>query len=117
MKMCCKCHSAPRQENHNYCRPCQLAYNRERAKKMGGWWAMKTPEQKRRATVRHYILHRLYRGQESKQPCEKCGNPETEFHHLDYERMTRNVRHLCHDCHMEEERLKKSQLTDSAEKV
>lgn len=78
---------------------------------MGGWWAMKTPEQKARAVVRRYIHTQLQRGKFKRKPCEVCGEPATEFHHLNYERMTLDVRHLCHKHHMEEELKIKRRLT------
>lgn len=97
--MCSRCKKNPREKSHNYCRECKNASRREWARKHGGHWACLTPEQRKRATVRMFIDHRVHRGKLKRLPCYECGNPITEFHHLDYEPRTLNVEHLCQSCH------------------
>jgi hypothetical protein len=71
-----------------------------------------TPEQKRKATVRAYINNKVHTGKMQRKPCEVCGEP-SEFHHLDYNDRTLNVRNLCPKHHDEEER----RLTADGNKV
>jgi len=101
--MCCRCKANPRLPYHNYCQACKNKSVVEWAARKRGWWNSKSPEQKKKSTVRAYINHKVHRGQLDRKPCEICGKP-SEHHHLDYEDRTLNVRHLCRKHHRSEEK-------------
>lgn len=58
-------------------------------------------ERKRRANVRSYANAYQRRGKIQKSDCEKCGDPNSEKHHDDYDEPLQ-VRWLCRACHMAE---------------
>jgi hypothetical protein len=111
-KLCSFCKTQPRARGKKYCKECANAYLKGWRDSHGGSWACLTEEQKRKATARRYINTQLGRGKIVRGPCVKCGSPNTEFHHLDYLDRTRNVIDLCRPCHEQEERIKKSKLTE-----
>jgi hypothetical protein len=55
-------------------------------------------EQRRRMTVRAYANTYKRRGWLVQTACEKCGDPDTQMHHVDYSRPL-DVRWLCRPCH------------------
>ena len=111
-KLCSFCKVQPRAKGKNYCKDCANAYMKGWRDSRGGSWSCLTKEQRRKATARRYVYTQLQRGKIKREPCAKCGNPQTEFHHLDYNDRTMNVMHLCRPCHEEAERIKKSWLTE-----
>lgn len=65
-------------------------------------WRTKHPltkEQKRRDSARSYAGVYLRRGKLIKQPCERCGDPDSQMHHDDYS-LPLDVRWLCRPCHL-----------------
>lgn len=109
---CSKCKVEPRAKGKNYCKACANAYMAQWVKDHGGVWESKTPEQKNKAVVRQYAHFLLQSGKIERGPCQVCGSPDTEFHHLNYNPRTRDVIDLCEFHHCEVERLKKNGLTD-----
>jgi hypothetical protein len=101
-KPCLKCGLRPHAKGHRWCSPCHREYQRSWAKKRGGWWNCINKEQKRKAVIRRYTQTLLDSGRLTKQPCEVCGNPNTQGHHDTYEDdpAQRKVRWLCPDHHL-----------------
>lgn len=101
-KKCSHCKVAERLEYSTYCAECKRTTDNARIKKNGGWWQYITPEQRKKCVVRKFIHNRVKAGTFERKPCEVCGGP-SEFHHLDYEPRTLNVRHLCKEHHKQAE--------------
>jgi hypothetical protein len=57
-----------------------------------------TPEQRRKDTCRSYANVYQQRGWLIPEPCRRCGKPETQKHHPDYDRPL-EVEWLCVPCH------------------
>jgi hypothetical protein len=53
---------------------------------------------KQKDRARNKAWHALNNGRLTRQPCEVCGHPETEFHHDDYTKPLM-IRHLCRKHH------------------
>lgn len=111
-KLCSKCRTQPRATGKNYCSKCANDYLNKWREGHGGSWKCLTESQKEKAKVRRFIHHRIEAGTVDRKPCEVCGNPDTQVHHLDYAPRTLNVIHLCQPHHLELEKLKKNGLTD-----
>lgn len=60
-------------------------------------------DQRIKANARAYANVYESRGKLAKMPCEKCGTPDSEKHHDDYEKPL-DVRWLCRACHLAEHR-------------
>lgn len=71
------------------CRECKAAWMRE-ARASGKWPWASTQATRARAVVKMAIR----RGTMKREPCEICGEPEAQAHHLDY-RKPKQVRWLC----------------------
>ena len=103
---CSRCKQLPRLPYHNYCAACKNASHMEWSERQK---VKPVPDEKRRKrSARHYINTLYKRGKIKRQPCEKCGAPSLNFHHLDYEDRTTNVQHLCFKCHVQAEREKRN---------
>jgi hypothetical protein len=105
MKPCSIC-TEPHNRNGRYCRDCHAAYMRE--------WRKShplTPEQRKKANARAYANVYQRRGKLIPQPCEDCGAPEAEKHHLDYDQPLL-VTWICRLCH--EDRHKAGKLDRAA---
>ena len=81
---------------HRYCL-------RHKAEHMRVWRRThrQTPIQRKRANARSYAKVYLKRGKLEKQPCEKCGEVNSQMHHPDYSEPLRVV-WLCRHCHLKE---------------
>lgn len=71
----------------------------ERKRAAGLKYARKKSGRKERL-VRREAREAMRRGDIERQPCEVCGDPDTEMHHDDYDKPL-EVRHLCRPHHME----------------
>jgi len=76
--------------SNGLCRPCHAEHMRRHRRR---YWEL-TPEQKRRANARSYANCYQRRGLLVPQPCETCGDPDSQKHHDDYDRPLA-VRWLC----------------------
>jgi hypothetical protein len=92
---CSRCEN-DRAENSRYCRECRKAYNRERRKTVP-----MTPEQRRKDIARSYAGVYKKRGKLVQEPCVKCGDQNSQMHHLDYSKPL-EVIWLCRKCHLSE---------------
>lgn len=110
--LCSRCRTKPKAKGHNYCRECKNTSRREWAKRHGGNWKALGTEQRQKCTARKYAYNLVKRGRLQAQPCEVCGSLKAEIHHLNYNRMTLDIRWLCKKHHDEAERVKKSLLTE-----
>ena len=79
----------------SYCHACHAAYVRATRPKHSEL----TDEQRLKANARSYANTYKGRGKLIPQPCESCGDPETESHHDDYSKPL-DVRWLCRKCHL-----------------
>jgi hypothetical protein len=57
------------------------------------------PEQRRKDSARSHAGVYKRRGYLVQQPCENCGDPNSEMHHPDYDQPTA-VRWFCRPCHL-----------------
>lgn len=110
-ELCSRCKESPRARGKNYCTKCANEYMRNWLSERGGSWAVKTPEQRRLATVRHYAHWLVSSGKVSRTLCVFCGAPGNEFHHYDYEPRTRNFESVCTQCQGDAHRFLNSVLT------
>lgn len=90
---CVKCHSQAG-SGSKYCNPCHAA-------NMRGWRKTHplTAEQRIKDNARSYANSYLARGKLIREPCENCGNENSEMHHDDYSKPL-VVRWLCRCCHL-----------------
>jgi hypothetical protein len=96
--ICPKCDLRPKLENHGYCRECKNDSTAAwEAKRRGG---LPEPFILSKKTTRHYVNTLFQRGKIKRKPCEFCGAPSVNFHHLDYYAKTTNIQHVCHNCHV-----------------
>jgi len=56
------------------------------------------PEQARRVRARQRVNQQVQRGTLQRQSCERCGVPNAQTHHPDYQKPT-EIRWLCPKCH------------------
>lgn len=105
--MCSRCKKKPRAKGHNYCKECRSDAVKKCVLNKGGWWGyvVSDPERHKRALSRKLIYNWLIRGKIQRQPCELCGDPNSESHHDDYS-IPGSVRWLCKKHHEEADRLK-----------
>lgn len=92
---CGKCLGEHDRWNQRLCLTCHAAYMRE--------WRKTHPltaEQRRKDAARSYASVYKRSGLLVPQPCERCGSPNVEMHHLDYARPLA-VRWLCREHRME----------------
>lgn len=54
-------------------------------------------------SARTIVRQRVYRGTIKRQPCEVCGEPNAQAHHIDYAKPL-DIRWLCHAHHVAEHR-------------
>jgi hypothetical protein len=73
------------------------AYDRARGKEKKTALKKDHPE---KWAARRYVVHAVYMGRMTRQPCEVCGEHKTEGHHPDYSK-PKEVVWLCHKHHME----------------
>jgi ribosomal protein S27AE len=59
------------------------------------------PEEQHKNRARHVVNHAISDGKLTRQPCERCGNPDVHAHHDDYDKPL-EVRWLCQRCHTHE---------------
>lgn len=93
-KICGKCGINPRRPTHAYCLSCHAKGMREYRKTHP-----LTKEQRIKDTCRSYAYVYFKRGKISKNPCEKCGNNNSQMHHPDYGKPL-CVNWLCRKCHL-----------------
>ena len=84
-----------RYKSQRYCNECHAKYMRDNRPKHSEL----TVEQREKATARAYAREYLKRGKITKQPCEDCGNIESEIHHSDYSKPLL-ITWLCRSCHL-----------------
>lgn len=94
---CSRCGGLRNRTGQKYCRACHAAYQRENRLK----YSELNPEQRMKSNSRAQANNAQRRGQIIKQPCEKCGEPESQKHHDDYSKPLA-VRWLCAGCHQAE---------------
>lgn len=93
MKRCSKCR-IEHNGSHRYCAPCFAAYQRE--------WRKTHPlseESRKRDNCRSYASVYKRRGILRQNPCEHCGDPKSQMHHIDHE-LPLDVTWLCRPCHL-----------------
>lgn len=60
-----------------------------------------SPALRAKRRIRSFTRTYVNRGKITQRPCEECGNPDSEIHHIDYTVANRlNVRWLCRPCHL-----------------
>lgn len=94
-KRCSSCGTFHDRLHSRYCNDCSNRYMRD--------WRKTHPlsvEQRRKANVRSYARVYQRRGKLLQQPCEVCGNPNSQKHHDDYSQPL-IVRWLCRDHHLQ----------------
>jgi ribosomal protein S27AE len=104
---CAKCGEVlelSRVYKQRYCKKCHAEYMRENRVK----YKNLSPDAKLKSNARAYAnVYQNQYGRLVKQPCEKCGNENTEKHHEDYSKPL-EVIWLCRQCHLDHH---KNQLT------
>ncbi len=103
---CSKCKEFPRRPYHNYCHRCGNESTRQSSARKRA--RTPKPHITKKQRVRRFIYTLFQAGKIQRLPCELCGKPSAHFHHLDYEERTTNVMQVCHRCHVELERHKRS---------
>jgi len=96
MGLCSGCHARRDRGIQRYCKKCHAEYMRENRPKHSEL----TDKQRKKANARSYANVYLNRGKIDRKPCEKCGSPESQMHHEDYNRPT-DVTWLCRECHLD----------------
>ena len=108
MKPCVRCGGENKRECHSYCNLCHAANMRATRPKH-----RELPDDARKkANARSYANVFLRRGKIIKQPCEICGNPNSEKHHDDYSKPA-EVRWLCRKHHLEHHKKLKTNATEN----
>lgn len=107
---CSRCGGVRDRPSAPYCRECRAAYARENRPKHSEL----SPEQRAKANARSTANVAQTRGQLVKQPCEKCGEADTQKHHDDYSKPL-EVRWLCALCHQQEHKSVIESHADSVE--
>lgn len=92
------------------------AYDRERAKHPERMRAMSAVAKqwrqadRRRGAAHNAVAHAIRSGRLVRQPCERCGDPNSYAHHEDYDKKL-DVNWLCQPCHKQRHReLKEAQM-------
>jgi hypothetical protein len=84
------------------CRQCASArtsqWKRENRERANAGTAAYKRRHKERVNARNAVAVAVMRADLTRQPCEVCGEPETEAHHEDYARRL-DVQWLCHEHH------------------
>jgi hypothetical protein len=57
-----------------------------------------SPEERRKDNARSYAGVYKRRGKLEQRPCQRCGSPDSQMHHHDYDRPL-DVVWLCRPCH------------------
>ena len=95
--ICNRCGKNPRRsEKETWCKACHAEYMRINRPKHSEL----NDEQRKKANARSYANVYKRRGKLIQEDCIKCGNPESEMHHEDYDKPL-EVTWLCRDCHLE----------------
>jgi hypothetical protein len=79
----------------------QRFHDPDRKKKTLEYQRRRRAKNRGKNAARAAISRDIRSGKIVPQPCEKCGNPKTEAHHVDY-RKKKDVRWLCFKHHREE---------------
>ena len=95
MTPCSRCKSVPPRVGQKYCRACHAAYMRENRPRHSEL----PPEARRKANVRSYANTYQQRGKLVQEPCQVCGDRDSEKHHPDYSQPLL-VEWLCRPCHL-----------------
>lgn len=101
MTICIRCKKEKRQPHQRYCKGCHNAYMREWRKTH-----KLTPSQRHRDRCRGYAHIYYKRGLLLKEPCQICGDPNSQMHHDDYNHPL-DVKWLCRKHHIRYHRLMK----------
>ena len=107
LNKCKECTKIDVSKNYSDKREYYAEYERERAQRQERKKAAIRYQRKRRKKfpekyIAYCAVNNAVRdGRLKKQPCEKCGNPETQAHHEDYSKPL-DVRWLCRKSHLEE---------------
>lgn len=93
VRRCYRCgEPQPPERAHGYCRRCFNAYSRERRV---------LPEQRRKNLARYQSKKAHRAGVLTSRPCQRCGDPDIEMHHRDYDQPLQ-IDWLCRSCHLQE---------------
>lgn len=79
-----------------YCKSCYNEYSREHKPK----YNQLSIEEKKKKICRTYAGRYVRKGKIVKQSCSKCGNPNSEMHHENYDKRL-EVIWLCRGCHVD----------------
>jgi hypothetical protein len=95
-RYCSTCGITPVRFEQRTCTYCHAAWMRRNRRPYRDF----TPEEKRRADARSKAGIYKRRGILVQQPCEACGETDSQMHHPDYAKPLA-VRWLCEPCHLE----------------
>lgn len=102
---CSKCKAEleeSRKGKQRYCKKCHAAHMRTTRPKH----SCLTEPQRKKANARSYVNEYLRRGKIKKEPCQVCGDNNSQMHHEDYSKPL-EVIWLCRKHHLELHSIKK----------
>lgn len=82
--LCPKC-GRRKPKQFGYCQPCSTAVLRQWRRKNKNYRLL-SKEEKKRHIARAYAQSYIKKGKLVQQPCRDCGNPNTQPHHVDYDK-------------------------------
>jgi len=95
--LCIKCNKNERRSgSQRWCNDCHVEYMRD----IRPNHSELTDEQRKRANARSYANVYKNRGKLIQGNCEKCGSPDSQMHHDDYDKPL-EVTWLCRDCRLQ----------------
>ena len=94
LDLCSRCGDEERAPGQRWCRSCRNFYMRENRPKQSELPLLEQRKAAVRAETRKLIRRRVL----VRAPCERCGEPKAEVHHIDYAQ-PELVEWLCFDCH------------------
>lgn len=93
---CIKCKTNERRNGQRWCKECHAANMRLKRPT----YSALTEEQRQRNKCRAYANVYKQRGKLIQEPCEQCGDNNSEMHHEDYSKPL-EVKWWCRDCHLQ----------------
>jgi|SRR5580704_13297039 hypothetical protein len=114
--LCPECGVAPKPKGRGHCVKCNNKRHYAKLKAKGGQWNLLNEFQRKKTKARRLAYNWLQTGKIIKLSCRICDNPDSEMHHLDYDKPT-EIMWLCGNCHRAVERWEKYKLTKKESKA